>query len=95
MLNNPENQGRTLDSVDENDGPWYPQCWPFQPKASYIEKEMRELVETKLPPAELKRKDVIKEMSPHLAKIAREQQQQRGGGARKKKDSDGGSARSI
>lgn len=72
MLHNPDNEGRTLDSVGKNDGPWYPQCWPNQPNNTYIQ-EMQELVETKLPTAETRRQAVIKEMAPYIQEIARKQ----------------------
>jgi len=82
-LYNPDNQGRTLDAVDKHDGPWYPQCWPFQPNATYIQ-EMHTLVETKLPTAEARRREMTKQMAPYLQKIARQNRapsKKRSGGA--------------
>jgi len=75
ILSNSENQGQTLDSVEIKDGPWYPKCWPFQPSNKDM-KEIQELAETKLPIAEERRKEVMKEIAPHLQKIARNKRNQ-------------------
>jgi hypothetical protein len=73
---NENNQGQAIDNVDEEDGPWYPKCWPDVPTEDYIT-EIKELVEEKLPFAQERRKERMDEMSPYLKEIGQQQRNQR------------------
>ena len=67
ILWNKKNQGQTLDDVEEEDGPWYPKCWPDAPSEDYIT-EIKQLVEEKLPLAQERRKERMDELSPFIKK---------------------------
>ena len=91
ILWNKENEGRTLDAVEHNDGPWYPQCWPHT-ISSIKQQELANLIKTKLPITEVRRKERIDEMKPFLQQIGKQQNDQLRLNAknamRKKADSD-------
>jgi len=70
--------------VCEEDGPWYPKCWPDAPNDDYIT-EIEQLVETKLPLARKRRKERMDEMSPYLKEIGQQQRNQRQGNAKKRR----------
>ena len=72
ILWNKENEGRTLDAVERNDGPWYPQCWPHAIN-SIKQQELKNLIKTKLPITEARRKERIDEMKPYLQEIGKQQ----------------------
>ena len=58
------NAGRTLDDVCRRDGPWYPRAWP---DVSDEEMEgLRDVAGSKLPVAEGRRKERLREMKPYL-----------------------------
>ena len=73
ILWNDKNEGRTLDAVERNDGPWYPQCWPH---SFNKRQELQNLIKTKLPITEARRKERINEMKPYLQKIGKQQSDQ-------------------
>lgn len=75
ILWNEENQGRTLDEVDLQDGPWYPQCWPHSINAEK-EVELQQIIKTKLPLAESRRKSRVNQMKPFLLDVGKQQRDQ-------------------
>jgi ectoine hydroxylase-related dioxygenase (phytanoyl-CoA dioxygenase family) len=71
VLSDERNGGRTADEVTRFDGPWYPQAWP---SASDNElRDLRQLVENRVPTADLRRTTLKKEMKPLLKRLARKQ----------------------
>jgi len=66
-----KNAGKSLDDVVQNDGPWYPKCWPRV--SGYEMKQLPKLVGEKLPFAMERQKERLKEMRPYLDDIAQQQ----------------------
>lgn len=73
ILWNEKNEGRTLDAVERSDGPWYPQCWPH---SFNKQQELQNLIQTKLPITEARRKERINEMKPFLQQMGKQQSDQ-------------------
>ena len=76
------NQGRTLNAVAEEDGPWYPKCWPFS-VSDEEQRDIQELMKEKLPIAEKRRKEQVNEMKPLLRQIGQQQHNQQKANAKK------------
>ena len=59
-----DNAGKAVDEVSKADGPWYPRCWPGIDR-NEIE-SMNELVETRFPVTEERKKERMNEMKSFL-----------------------------
>merc|ERR550539_944286 len=71
ILWNNENQGRTLNGVAKNDGPWYPKCWPYS-TSEEEQQDIEKLIRNKIPIAEERRKERVNEMKPLLKQIGQQ-----------------------
>eukprot|EP00978_Attheya_sp_CCMP212_P008899 scaffold20987_cov26-Attheya_sp.AAC.1 len=71
VLWNDANGGRTANQVSQLDGPWYPQAVPT-PLDSEL-KDLQELMSHKMPIAETRKSERLKEMQPYLKQIAQRQ----------------------
>lgn len=75
VLWNPENGGKTADSVSQDDGPWYPQCWPTVNEHEM--EQLKDLSRNKLPIAEERKAARFKEIQPFLKAFSKKQEQTR------------------
>lgn len=70
-----DNAGKTADEVSEADGPWYPRCWPGIDR-NEIE-SMKDLVETRFPVTEERKKERMNEMKSFLREQKETERMQR------------------